>query len=105
MTYFEKLKDDKHRVEHLLKEYPLTRESDSMLVATFYFHEAGGDEVLKKQTALDFLTNLASKKYTPVSSIIRNRRKLQEDNVEYRGANYKERIKSGEDTRKNIKNL
>jgi hypothetical protein len=104
MTYFEKLKDDKGRVEHLLKNYPLTRESDSMLIATFYFHESG-DEVIKSQSAYDFLNDLATGKYTPASSIIRNRRKLQEQNKELRGFNYEERIKSGEDTRENIKNL
>ena len=105
MTYFEKLKDDKGRVEYLLKNYPMTRESDSMLIATFYFHESGGDEVIKKQTAYDFLIDMAKKKYTPASSIIRNRRKLQEQFPELRGNNYEERIKSGEDTRQNIKNL
>ena len=105
MTYFEKLKDDKGRVEHLLKNYPLTRESDSMLIATFYFHESGGDETIKSQSAYDFLSDLANGKYTPASSIIRNRRKLQEQNKKLRGANYEERIKSGEDTRENIKNL
>lgn len=105
MTYFEKLKDDKARVEYLLKNFELTRESDSMLIATFYFHESGGDDFIKSQTAYQFLNDLATGKYTPASSIIRNRRKLQEQNKELRGNNYEERIKSGEDTRENIKYL
>lgn len=105
MTFFEKLKTDKDRVEHLLRNYELTRDSDSMLIATFYFHESKGEDFLKNQSALSFLTDLSSGKYSPASSIIRCRRKLQEQNPELRGKSYEDRIESGNDTRKNIKNL
>ena len=105
MTFFQSLKDNKIKVEKILSTFPKTRDSDNMLIATFYLHESGGKEALVNKTAHDFLRDLSKNKYTPASTIIRVRRKLQEAIPALRGDNYEDRKKSGDDTRDNIKNL
>ena len=105
MTHFEHLKDNKIKVEYILSKHPETRYSDGSLIAVFYLSEVGGKEELKNKTAHDFLKLLHEDKLTPASTIIRVRRKLQEQIPALRGLKYKERINSGDDTRKNIKNL
>lgn len=105
MTHFEHLKDNKNKVEYLLSKYPETRDSDSALIATFYLNETGGKEVLQNKNAHEFLKLLYKDKLTPASTIIRVRRKLQEQIPALRGNNYEKRQKDGDDTRDNIKNL
>lgn len=105
MSFFDTLKDCKTKVEYILSSNPRTRDSDSLLIATFYFHEAGGEGVLKNQTAFDFLKVLSKGNFTPAASIIRVRRKLQEQIPALRGNNYEDRLDEGEDVRTNIKNL
>ena len=48
---FENLKDVKSVVEELLIKNPKTRDSDNLLVATYYFYETGGKDVLQNQSA------------------------------------------------------
>jgi hypothetical protein len=102
---FENLKDNKQIVANILRKYSLTKDSDGALIATFYLNELGGKDVLQQMSAFDLLKMLSEDKLTPASTIIRVRRKLQEDYIELRGKKYEERINSGEDTRKKIKNL
>ena len=105
MDNFENLKDKKQVVASILQRYKSTKDSDGALIATFYLNEVGGKDVLKQMSAFDFLKMLSEDKLTPASTIIRVRRKLQEDYVDLRGEKYQDRINSGEDTRKKIKNL
>ena len=105
MTHFEHLKDNKIKVEYILSKYPETRDSDGALIATFYLNEAGGKEVMQNKTAHEFLKLLYKDKLTPASTIIRVRRKLQEEIPALRGKKYEDRKDSGNDTRKNIKDL
>jgi len=105
MSYFESLKDVKSKVEELLKNNPNTRDSDNLLVATYYFYEEGGKEALQNKTAYEFLKNMSSGKLTSFESISRARRKIQEQNPYLRGKNYKERQEMSEEVRENIKNL
>jgi hypothetical protein len=105
MTHFEHLKDNKIKVEYLLSKYPETRDSDGALIATFYLNETGGKEILQNKSAHEFLKLLYKDKLTPASTIIRVRRKLQEQIPALRGKNYEKRQKDGDDTRDNIKNL
>jgi len=105
MNNFENLKDKKQAVASLLQRYKSTKDSDNALIASFYLMEMGGKEVLENMSAFEFLKMLSEDKLTPASTIIRVRRKLQEDYIELRGSKYEERINSGEDTRKKIKNL
>jgi hypothetical protein len=78
-----------------------------MLVVTSFTapNEIGGKDILKSMSAYDFLKILSEDKLTPASTIIRVRRKLQEDYIDLRGKKYEERMNAGEDTRKKIKNL
>jgi len=105
MNDFKNLKDKKQSVAYILQKYKSTKDSDGALIATFYLDELGGKEVLQKMSAFEFLKMLSEDKLTPASTIIRVRRKLQEDYVDLRGEKYEERIKSGEDIRTKIKNL
>jgi hypothetical protein len=102
---FENLKDVKSIVEELLIRNPKTRDSDNLLVATYYFYEEGGKEALQNKSAYDFLKNMSSGNLTSFESISRARRKIQEQNPLLRGSNYKERKEMSENVRENIKNL
>lgn len=105
MDNFKNLKDKKQVVANILQRYNSTKDSDGALIATFYLNEIGGKDILKSMSAYDFLKILSEDKLTPASTIIRVRRKLQEDYIDLRGKKYQERIDSGEDTRKKIKTL
>lgn len=102
---FENLKDVKSVVEELLIKNPKTRDSDNLLVATYYFYETGGKDVLQNQSAYDFLKNMSNGSLTSFESISRARRRIQEQNPLLRGNNYKERKESSKEIRENIKNL
>jgi hypothetical protein len=102
---FENLEDVKSIVEGLLINNPKTRDSDNLLVATYYFYEVGGKAVLQNQSAYDFLKNMSAGSLTSFESISRARRKIQEQNPLLRGNNYKQRKESSEQIRENIKNL
>lgn len=105
MNNFENLKDKKQVVASILQRYNSTKDSDGALIATFYLNEVGGKDILKSMSAYDFLKILSEDKLTPASTIIRVRRKLQEDYIDLRGKKYEERMNAGEDTRKKIKHL
>jgi len=105
MDNFKNLKDKKQVVADILLRYNSTKDSDGALIATFYLNEVGGKDILKSMSAYDFLKILSEDKLTPASTIIRVRRKLQEDYIDLRGKKYEERMNAGEDTRKKIKNL
>jgi hypothetical protein len=105
MNNFENLKDKKQVVASILQRYKCTKDSDGALIATFYLNEVGGKDTLQQMSAYDFLKMLSEDRLTPASTIIRVRRKLQEDYVELRGTKYEDRTNAGEDTRKKIKNL
>ena len=75
---FENLKDVKSIVEELLTKNPNTRDSDNLLVATYYFYEEGGKEALQNKSAYDFLKKMSSGNLTSFESISRARRKIQE---------------------------
>lgn len=105
MDNFKNLKDKKQVVADILLRYNSTKDSDGALIATFYMNEIGGKDILKSMSAYDFLKILSEDKLTPASTIIRVRRKLQEDYIDLRGKKYEERMNAGEDTRKKIKTL
>jgi hypothetical protein len=105
MDNFKNLKDKKQVVANILQRYNTTKDSDGALIATFYLNEIGGKDILKSMSAYDFLKILSEDKLTPASTIIRVRRKLQEDYIDLRGKKYEDRMNAGEDTRKKIKTL
>ena len=82
----------KEKVKILLTKYPHFRDSDTKLIAAYWFEE------LKKKgfnaneiSGMDFLHYFAQSKLTNSETIHRCRRKAQEENPELRGNSYQTR--------------
>ena len=104
MDVFSKLKTIKGRVEHLLSNYPILRDDDAMLIATFHYNEIGKAK-MGSITAMELLTMFSKKQVTDASSIDRVRRSLQSDNENLRGKNYDLRHREEKKVRSQIRQL
>jgi hypothetical protein len=104
MSVFLKMKNIKSKVEYLLRKTPHLRDSDNKLVATFWWHEMGKEKT-ELMTGFDFLDTLSRGKLSSSISIVRVRRKLQEQYPELRGETYIDREKEAEEVRRNIDKL
>jgi len=104
MTLFNQMKNIKEKVAYLLETKPTLRDDDNKLIASFYFDEMG-ETYLRNFPAYSFLSLMSEGKLTSPESIRRVRQKLQEERVDLRGEKYNERIKKGNETKSNIKNL
>jgi hypothetical protein len=82
--------DIANRVEYILIKWPLTRDSDMVLVAQFWALESKFNE---KNTAFEVFELIKDGKLTNFESIRRVRCKLQECYPELRGLKYQERHK------------
>ena len=85
---FKDLKTVKDKVKFLLQTNPALRDNDMKLIATYYFHEIGKEQI-DELNAYDLLTKISSSKMTNFESIRRWRTKLQYYNEDLRGAEYK----------------
>ena len=102
MGYFIKsLNTAKKRVFWLLENNIRNRNSDTVLMANFWWYELGGENV-NNMSAINFLYNLSKGRLTAPETIRRCRQKLQEENPELRGESYKERKKEAEEVTKQI---
>ena len=72
-------KDLKYKVEWILRKHPLSMDNDHHLLGNYWQYECKGG---------DFFSLIKAGKLTPAASILRARRKVQEDNPMLRGANY-----------------
>jgi hypothetical protein len=104
MSVFLNMKNMKDRVEYLLRKTPRLQDSDNKLVATFWWHEMGKEQT-QLMTGYDFLEVLSQGKLSSSISIVRVRRKLQEQYPELRGEMYIQREKESEEVRQNIHKL
>ena len=88
-------------VYNLLKEHQKYRDSDRVLVARIWADQMGGKEALTKISAFDLMCEYVNKdsKLFNVASIIRVRRKLQEDNPELIGESFERRKNEERDVR------
>ncbi len=82
----------KDKVKILLTKYPHFRDSDTKLIAAYWFEELkrkgfNPDEM----SGMDFLHYFAKSKLTNSETIHRCRRKTQEENTELRGKSYQTR--------------
>lgn len=77
-------------VERLLSEEPVLRDNDSKLVANVWYALIG-DAKVKEMSAMDFLKAYSSNLITPADTITRARRKIQEDNPDFRGEKWADR--------------
>lgn len=92
MKQFHDFKTVKDKVRFLLKSNPSLRDNDMKLIATYYFHEIGKEEI-DSMNAYDLLTKISSSKMTNFESIRRLRMNLQQHDEELRGSEYKNRKK------------
>jgi hypothetical protein len=104
MSLFNQMKNIKEKVAFILETKPALRDDDNKLIASFYVYELGKSKV-EQMSAMSLLTELAYGNLTSPESIRRVRQKLQEERKDLRGEKYSERIKDGDETKSNIKNL
>lgn len=89
---FKDYKTVKDKVKFLLQTNPALRNNDMKLIATYYFHEIGKEEI-DSLNAYDFLNKISSSKMTNFETIRRLRMQLQQHDESLRGAEYKNRKK------------
>lgn len=89
---FKDFKTVKDKVNYLLTTNPTLRDNDMKLIATYYFHEIGKEEI-DTLTAYDLLNKISSSKITNFETIRRLRLQLQQNNEDLRGSEYKNRKK------------
>jgi|LWDU01.1.fsa_nt_gi hypothetical protein len=77
------IKDKRKTVEHILRVFVGTRDSDSELLATYWRHEGSGRD--------NIYEGLMNNTLSTAESITRCRRKVQELNPELRGAAWRKR--------------
>lgn len=92
MKEFNDYKSVKDKVRFLLQTNPALRDSDMKLIATFYFHELGKEQI-DSMNAYDLLTKMSSSKVTNFETIRSLRTQLQRDDESLRGSEYKNRKK------------
>jgi hypothetical protein len=89
---FQDFKTVKDKVNYLLLTNPALRDNDMKLIATYYFHEIGKEEI-DTLNAYDLLTKISSSKMTNFETIRRLRMQLQQHDETLSGAEYKNRKK------------
>jgi hypothetical protein len=89
---FHDFKTVKDKVNHLLLTNPALRDNDMKLIATYYFHEIGKEEI-DSLNAYELLTKISSSKMTNFETIRRLRMQLQQHDESLRGSEYKNRKK------------
>jgi hypothetical protein len=97
MNQFNDFKTVKDKVRFLLQTNPALRDNDMKLIATYYFHEIGKEQI-DSMNAYDLLTKISSSKMTNFESIRRLRMNLQQHDEELRGSEYKNRKKRNDPT-------
>ena len=65
---FHDFKTVKDKVKHLLLTNPALRDNDMKLIATYYFHEIGKEEI-DSLNAYELLTKISSSKMTNFETI------------------------------------
>jgi hypothetical protein len=92
MKQFNDFKSVKDKVRFLLQTNSALRDSDMKLIATYYFHEIGKEQI-DSMNAYDLLTKISSSKITNFETIRSLRTQLQRDDESLRGSDYKSRKK------------
>jgi|TARA_R110002050_G_scaffold54127_1_gene122693 hypothetical protein len=92
-----KIKKVKDKVEYLLDNFPLLRDSDNKLIAKIWWEESSSSNTR------DFLLNFGNGNHTSPEAIRRARQKLQEHNPHLRGNLYNKRHQNGATVKSHIK--
>ena len=91
------LKKNKHKVMDLLTKFPELRDNDNRLLAQVWVGELeDSGNSPSKISGLDFLINITRGNLSSPESIVRVRRKLQEQHPELRGRKWEQRHKAQE---------
>jgi hypothetical protein len=102
--YFNTLKNNKDKVEYILKNNKRARDNDNYLVALFWYYE--NPKIMDNTITMhEFLRSFKNNMIVSPDIITRSRRKLQEFDPELRGENYNKRHKSAKYIKNNIKKL
>jgi len=87
-----KINKTKDKVIYLLKQYPALRDDDSRLIANYWNAELQAKNISVSECRMyELLQMIATKELATPESIVRMRRKAQEDMVELRGEEYNRR--------------
>ena len=79
----------KDEIKRLLNKSPHLRDSDSKLIATYWYNEIKAKNLdLKEMTGFEFVKMFAESKLTNPETIRRMRAKIQEESPELRGRAY-----------------
>lgn len=102
----EEVKTLQNVIKNFLEKREDLRDSDSKLIANVWRDEMNsmlGEGILKRMSAYQFFAEiLAQDKISSADSIVRSRRKIQRDNENLRGNNYKLRKQHEVEFRNNI---
>ena len=100
------LKKNKQKVMENLKTYENMRDSDLELLSQMWAGEiVSYGHNPDKISAFDFLKNLADGKFSSPESIVRVRRKLQEQHPELRGKKWEQRHRAQEVVKEELRNF
>mgnify|MGYP003119216017 CR=1 FL=1 len=99
------IKEKANKVEDILKRHPQTKDSDSELIALFWWEElANNSEGIDRDNFKIFLRCFREGVLTMPDTITRARRKIQEEIPSLRGEKYNKRHSSVPNVKKEIRN-
>lgn len=104
LSPFQKLQKTKDKVIYLLERRPDLRDDDQRLVVVFNWYEIGSTK-FDLMSAKDFCDMLLNGKITPAQTILRARRKAQEQRPDLRGAAYLKRHSAANEVRENASDM
>lgn len=87
-------------IKKALKNSPLMRDDDRMLIAELWWRQIRHDESL---SAKEFLQRLSIGEFAMPETITRHRRKIQEANPKLRGSRWAERHRKASDVQENLR--
>tara|TARA_R110000824_G_scaffold15839_1_gene66446 strand:+ start:1841 stop:2155 length:315 start_codon:yes stop_codon:yes gene_type:complete len=93
-------------VRHLLKTKPLMRDNDNSLIANVWSYELKKNSFdISIKSTLDFFVEFSRGKLACAETIRRTRAKLQQENSELRGKNYKIRQEHEKNVQAHIREI
>jgi hypothetical protein len=95
----------KDNIKLFLTKYESMRDNDNELIAYYYYKVIQTNGKDQNYSAMNFLGDYSKGLYPSSESIRRCRQKIQEQNPELRGKNYKNRQDLEQDFRSKIKSL
>jgi hypothetical protein len=95
----------KDNIKIFLSKYESMRDNDNELIAYYYYKIMQTNGKDKDYSAMNFLGDYSKGMYPSAESIKRCRQKIQEQNTDLRGKNYKNRHELEQDFRTKINSI